>query len=102
MITAIVRFKLRPAATLEETLEEIGQMIPFYQAQDQLVRKQICLDLEKGEGRSIYLWRDRAAAEAFFAMARPILRKQTGAGPDIELLETHVIVDNSSGEVWPG
>ena len=99
MITAIVRFKLRPGITREQARADIEHTIPLYQAQAALVRKQISLDLEKGEGLSVYLWRDRAAAEAFYAMARPVLRQQTGAEPEISLHETVVVVDNERGEV---
>ncbi len=99
MITAIVRFKLRPGITREQALEEVRHTVPIYQSQPALIRKQIALDLEAGEGRSIYLWSEREAAERFFEMARPMLRQQTGAEPEIELLETQVVVDNSTGDV---
>lgn len=100
MLTAIVRFKLRPGLDLNTMLAEIAEQVPLYQSQPALVRKQISLDPTRVEGVSVYLWRDRAAAEQFFAMARPILREQTGAEPDITLLDTQVIVDNAAGEVW--
>jgi len=99
MYTAIVRFKLRPGITREQALEEIRHTIPIYRNQPALVRKQISLDLDGGEGCSVYLWRDRAAADAFYDMARPMLRKQTGAEPEIRIMETQVLVDNSTGEV---
>ncbi len=100
MITATVRFKLRPGVDYDQAIAEIKNMIAMYQSQPQLIRKQICLNVEKGEGRSFYLWKDRSAAEAFFEMARPMLREQTGAEPEIELLETHVLVDNSTNDVF--
>jgi hypothetical protein len=99
MYTGIVHFKLRPGITRAEAIADIRHTIPIYQAQPALVRKQIMLDLEAGEGRSVYLWKDRASAETFYEMARPMLVKQTGAEPKIEILETQVIVDNSTGDV---
>lgn len=99
MITAVVRFKLRPGVDRERALEEIKHTVPIYQAQPALLRKQISLDLERGEGVSVYLWRDREAAERFYDMARPILREQTGAEPEITLHETVVVVDNEKGSV---
>lgn len=98
-VTAIVRFRLRPGITLPEALDEVRHTVPIYRAEPALVRKQIHLDVGRGEGRSIYLWRDRAAAEAFFERARPMIAAQTGAEPEVELLPTHVLVDNSTGEV---
>lgn len=99
MLTAIVRFKLRPDVKPDDVLEEIRAQIPMYQAQPALVRKQISLDFARGEGVSVYLWRDREAAEQFFAMARTILRQQTGAEPDITLVDTQIVVDNAAGTV---
>jgi hypothetical protein len=99
MITAIVRFKLRPGITREQALDDIKHTIPLYQAQADLVRKQISLDLDRGEGMSVYLWKARASAEKFYEMARPILKEQTGAEPEITLHDTVVVVDNSTGEV---
>lgn len=102
MLTAIVRFKLRPDVAMATALREIAEQVPMYQAQPGLIRKQISLDPERGEGVSVYLWSERTAAERFFAMARPILREQTGAEPDIVLMDTQVLVDNASGEVVIG
>ncbi len=100
MITAIVRFKLAPGESHEAALEEIRKTVPLYQnAGPALIRKQICVDAEKGEGRSIYLWSDRGAAERFFEMAKAHIKAKTGSEPDVELLETHVVVDNATGEV---
>ena len=100
MITTIVRFKLPPGESHEVALGEISHTIPLYQrAGPALIRKQICLDAEKGEGRSIYLWKDRASAEAFFEMATANIKARTGRVPEIEYLETHVIVDNQTNEV---
>lgn len=98
MVTAIVRFKLRPGVDLAHAVAEIRAQLPMYQAQPALLRKQISLDPDRGEGTSVYLWKDRAAAETFFAAARPILREQTGAEPDITIMDTQVLVDNVSGD----
>jgi hypothetical protein len=97
MITAIVRFQLRPGISREQALEEIRHTIPIYQKQAALIRKQISLDLERSQGMSVYLWKDRAAAEAFYEMARPILKQQTGHDPEITLHETQVLVEIALG-----
>lgn len=97
--TAIVRFRLRPGITLEEALGEVRHTVPIYQAEPDLIRKQISLDIEGGCGRSVYLWRDRAAATRFFERAAKMIEAQTGFAPEIELLDTHVLVDNATGEV---
>jgi hypothetical protein len=99
MITAITSFKLRPGISRQEALNEIRETIPIYQSQPALIRKYICLDMEKQEGKGIYLWRDRGAAEAFFEKASIMIEKQTGSVPQITLLDTPVIVDNDRNEV---
>lgn len=99
MLTAIVRFRLRPGITMEEALGEVRHTVPIYQAEPDLVRKQIHLDPARGEGRSVYLWRSREAAERFFDRARPMIKAQTGFEPEVELLDTQVLFDKQSGEV---
>ncbi|GGI83565.1 hypothetical protein GCM10007973_20090 [Polymorphobacter multimanifer] len=100
MITTIVRFRLAPGESHEAALEEIRRTIPIYQAAGPaLIRKAIHLDAAKGEGRSIYLWADRASAEAFFARASVMIEAKTGHAPQVEYLDCHVLVDNAAGEV---
>ena len=100
MITTIVRFRLAPGETHEQALEEIRRTIPIYQAAGPaLIRKAIHLDAAAGAGRSIYLWADRASAEAFFARASAMIKAKTGHAPEVEYLDCHVLVDNLAGEV---
>lgn len=98
MVTVIVRFALRAGISAGEALAEIREMLPMYRAEEALVSKQISLDMAARRGTSVYLWDERAAAEAFFAMAREALKEQTGAEPEIELLATQVYVNNRTGE----
>jgi hypothetical protein len=100
MITAIVRFKLAPGEDRESAIEEIKKTIPLYQrAAPALIRKQISIDADKGEGCSVYLWRDQESAERFFEMAKTNIKAKTGQEPQIEYLSCDVLVDNKSGEV---
>lgn len=100
MISTIVRFRLPEGETREEALAEIRKTVPIYQAAaPALIRKAIHIDAEAGVGRSIYLWTDRAPAEAFFARASAMIAAKTGHAPEIEYLECDVVVDNSTGEV---
>jgi hypothetical protein len=99
MITAITKFRLPPGLAHAALIEDIKHSIPIYKDRPGLVRKYICIKPEEGWGCGIYLWETREQADAFFVMAREMLRKQTGAEPEITLLETPVIVDNLAGEV---
>ncbi len=98
MLTVIVRFALPDGQSLGGALDDIRAMVPMYQAQDALVHKQISLEPKRQRGTSVYLWNDRTAAERFFTIARAKLKEQTGAEPDIEMLETQVFVNNTTGE----
>lgn len=100
MISAIVRFRLPPGETHEEALEEIRKTLPIYQAAaPALVRKAIHIDADAGVGTSIYLWTERAPAEAFFARASAMIKAKTGHAPEVEYLECDIVVDNAAGEV---
>jgi hypothetical protein len=100
MISTIVRFRLPEGETREEAMEEIRKTLPIYQAAaPALIRKAIHIDADAGVGRSIYLWADRASAEAFFARASAMIKAKTGHAPDVEYLDCDILVDNVSGEV---
>jgi len=100
VLTAIVRFRLPPGQTMEAALAEVARTVPLYQsAGPALIRKAIHLDIAAGTGTSVYHWSDRAAAEGFFAMAKKHIEAATGHAPEVELLDTHVYVDNASGTV---
>lgn len=100
MITAIVTFRLAPGESHEGALEEIRKTVPLYQrAGPALIRKAIHLDAANGVGRSVYLWQDRASAERFFEMAKANIKAKTGHEPEVQYLDCHVLVDNSTGEV---
>lgn len=100
MISTIVRFRLPPGETHKDAIEEIKKTLPIYQAAaPALIRKAIHIDAEAGVGTSIYLWAERAPAEAFFARASEMIKAKTGHAPDVEYLECDILVDNSSGEV---
>ncbi|MEL0323271.1 MAG: hypothetical protein VXA00_02780, partial [Rhodospirillales bacterium] len=47
----------------------------------------------------VYLWENRAAAEAWFTKERQeMLADKFGAKPEIIFFDTHVVVDNQRGE----
>ncbi|MCC5868012.1 MAG: monooxygenase [Gammaproteobacteria bacterium] len=99
MITAITHFPLRPGMTMDQHIKEIQKTIPLYQGEEQLVRKYLCLDLEAGTGRGVYLWKDKEAALAYFDRVSAAMQAQLGFAPKIEFFDTPVVVDNEKGEV---
>ncbi len=100
MLTASVRFRLKPGEDRVGALAEIDRTISLYQAAGPaLVRKAIHLDVENGVGTSVYLWSDRTAAEQFFEMAKANIKAATGFEPDVSLMDVDVLVDNAEGTV---
>jgi hypothetical protein len=99
MYVGISKFRLPPGLDRAAVLADIQKTIPVYQGRDGLVRKYIAIDWERREGQGIYLWDDRVKAETFYAFARAKIREQTGAEPEITILEAPVIVDNALGSV---
>jgi len=56
------------------------------------------LNGDTGTG-GVYLWENRAAAEAWFTKERQeMLADKFGAKPEILFFDTHVVVDNQRGE----
>ncbi len=99
MITSITRFPLPPGLDREALVEDMKKTIPVYQGCPGLVRKYIGIDLKQGYGMGIYLWEDRASADAYYERAMAKMKEQLGVEPEVSFLDTPVVVDNASGEV---
>jgi hypothetical protein len=98
MITAIVRFKLKPGTTLQDAAELFKGSAPKYRNLPGLVRKYYLFG--EGTGGGVYLWKSRADAERVYtADWRKMIADRYGAEPDIQFFESPVIVDNASEEV---
>ena len=98
MITALVKWQLTNGISTEEAIERFKQSIPYYKGLDGLVRKYIAIKPEEGYGYGIYLWRDKATAEAFYQQVTPVIKEETGSEPEIEYFDTPIVVDNASDE----
>ncbi len=99
MICEIVRFKVRPGMTREEVLEDARSVAPRWRAEQDLIRKHFLFDGAE-ESLGIYLWKNRAAAEAAHDDAwRQRVRDVHGSEPSISYFETLMIVDNLAEEV---
>lgn len=98
MITAIVNWRVAPGVDRPTLLERFKKSIPVYKNLPGLVRKYICFDIERSQGFGIYLWETREQAEAFYKMATPIIKQETGFEPTVNLYDTPIVVDNLTGE----
>ena len=96
MITAIVNFPAPEGATLESITEAFSSTTPRYEGLPGLIRKYYLFDPQTGVGGGVYLWEDRAQAEAFYDQAwRDRLTEKYGVPPDIRFFESPVIIDNA-------
>lgn len=94
----IVQFDL-PKRTEEQAIKGGTGSAPTYRAlaAKGLIRKDY-LNGDQGTG-GVYLWENRAAAEAWFTDARIAeLTERFGARPRLTWYDTHVTVDNIKGE----
>lgn len=100
MITAIVNFRLKDGATLEDAKAAFESTAPNYRNVPGLQRKYYLCDPATGVGGGCYLFETRAQAEALFDDAwRARIADKYGAAPDVRFFETPVIVDNTTGEI---
>ena len=98
MITALVRFPLKPGTTLEDAKALFEGSAPKYQAVPGLVRKYYLFG-EHGTGGGVYLWDSREAAERMYTPEwNKMIADRYGSPPQISYFETPVIVDNSKAD----
>ncbi len=96
MITVTVIFPAPEGATLESITEAFRSTTPRYEGLPGLIRKYYLFDPDSGLGGGVYLWEDRAQAEAFYDDAwRARLTEKYGAPPKINFFESPVIIDNA-------
>lgn len=99
MITAIVQYRLPLTIDLAACAEHFRKIAPGFRRVHGLIRKQF-IYAEDGWAGGVYLWRSRAAAEAFYT--GPWLdgiRERYGMDPQIKYFETACVTDNSAEAV---
>ena len=95
MITAIVRFPLKPGTTLDDAKALFEGSAPKYQGAAGLVRKYYLFG-EDGTGGGVYLWESREAAELMYSPEwKRMIAERYGTAPQISYFATPVIVDNA-------
>ncbi|MCM2563415.1 hypothetical protein M8756_14400 [Lutimaribacter sp. EGI FJ00015] len=96
MITEIVRFKIDPGLGREEVVRRFESTMLAWSENPKLVRKYYLYDEESGIGGGVYLWTDKASAQAAHDAAWCDRAEQLyGSRPTFEYFETPCIVDNS-------
>lgn len=96
MITAIVNFDLPADMTAQKAREMFEASAPRYETVPGLVRKYYLCDAAARVGGGVYLWTDRASADALYEGGwRETIKERFGSEPRISWFETPVIVDNA-------
>ncbi|WP_218243622.1 YdhR family protein [Comamonas fluminis] len=100
MITTITTFNLPEAISLDEARAIFESTAPKYQTFPGLVRKQYMLTEDGKTVGGVYLWKNRADAEALYTEAwREFVRGKYQTEPSVTYFNTPVIVDNVAGVI---
>ncbi|HHK75017.1 MAG TPA: monooxygenase [Rhizobiales bacterium] len=95
MIIAVVEFELENPVSLAEATRMFEGSAPKYKEMAGLVRKHY---IRSGDGRrvgGIYVWKDRAAADAVYdGEWRAFVTQKYGSPPIIRFYENPVVVEN--------
>lgn len=94
MIVSVVRFPLSPGMTADAVRASFEGSAPSYQGLPGLHRKYYLRAEDGSVGGGVYLWSDKASAEAVYDEAwRARLTERFGAEPLVEYFECPVVVD---------
>ncbi|MCE1237996.1 MAG: monooxygenase [Hyphomicrobiales bacterium] len=100
MILTLVRFHLPEPMSLEEAARRFALSAPKYLGLAGLVRKHYVRSDDGLAVGGVYLWKDRASAEACYAGEwRDRVRILYGVEPEISWFESPVGVDNVTHEL---
>ena len=100
MVTVIVNFKLQDGITREEVIAKFEQTFQKWSDNQDLIRKNYLIDLDKGIAGGVYLWKEKMHAEIWLgAEFRKMVRDNYGEDPTFQFFETPVVVDNIAGDI---
>ena len=100
MIVELVTFKAPAGASWDDILKDARAVVPKWRANPDLMRKHFLLSDDAQECGGLYVWPDRAAAEAAHDAAwRDAVEKRTGAAPVIRYFDVQMLLDNETGTV---
>lgn len=100
MITAFITFKLPDGTSRDDVMAAFRTSVEQLTGHPGLIRKYYLYDGEQNTAGGVYLWENRAAAEALYSAAwLEMITERYGSAPEIAWFETPVVLDNASGEV---
>ncbi|HTS38942.1 MAG TPA: monooxygenase [Xanthobacteraceae bacterium] len=100
MIVAIVTFQLPKPTTLAEITKTFQATAPKYQGMAGLLRKNYILSEDGRRAGGVYVWNSRADADRVYTPEwKAFVKDKYGSAPQIEYLNSPVMVDNRDGTI---
>ena len=100
MITVIVYFKLPDGMTREEIISKFEQTAQKWCDNQDLIRKNYLIDLDRGIAGGVYLWKEKMHAEIWLgAEFRKMVKENYGEEPTFQFFETPIVVDNIADDI---
>ena len=100
MITVIVNFKLPDGMTREEVISKFELTSQKWRDNQDLIRKNYLIDLDRGVAGGVYLWKEKMHAEIWLgAEFRKMVKDNYGEVPTFQFFETPIVVDNIAGDI---
>ena len=100
MIVAIVSFQMPRATTPEDMSGPFKAAVPLFQKVPGLLQKYFYVSEDGRRAGGIYMWASRADADRLYnGDWRPFVEKKFGAPPQIDFLDSPVMIDNRNGTV---
>lgn len=100
MITTIVTFRLPKPMTVEQAKAVFQSTAPKYLGLAGLIRKYYIVSEDGLSAGGVYLWTSRAAADAVYTDEwRAFVTAKYGAPPQITVMHSPVLVDNTTHQI---
>ena len=100
MITVIVYFKLKDGITREEVITKFDKTAQKWSDNQDLIRKNYLIDLDRGIAGGVYLQKEKMHAEIWLgAEFRKMVKENYGEAPTFKFFETPIVVYNIAGVI---
>ena len=86
--------------TREEIISKFEQTSQKWNDNQDLIRKNYLIDLDRGVAGGVYLWKEKMHAEIWLgAEFRKMVRDNYGEEPTYQFFETPIVVDNINRDI---
>ena len=100
MITVIVYFKLTDGITREEVITKFDKTAQKWSDNQDLIRKNYLVNLDRGIAGGVYLWKEKIHAEIWLgAEFKKSVKDNYVEDRVFNFFETPIVVDNIAGDI---